>query len=146
MRRTGILLLLLFAVPLLLAGPPCRITVEYFIKGTWRIILCEMTQERLLYRTFSTNDAPPRTRVDRKLKPAEAATLRNFLTTFPLDTLASRHVNPAVQGSIHTVLTISRGGCERKILLYCRRQPDVMRLLGMLNGFLPPELALDIRE
>ena len=144
MRRTNILLLLLFAVSLLQAAPPCRITLEYFIKGTWRIILCEVTPERLLYRTFTINDEPPRTRVDRRLTPAEAAVVRNFLATVPLDKLAPLYTNPAVRGSIHTELTVFYGKTQKKIRLYFRWRPEVMRLLDMLNGFLPPELALGI--
>lgn len=144
MRRTNLLLLLFFAVPLLHAAPPSRITVEYFIKGTWRIILCEVTPERLLYRTFTTNDEPPRTRVDRKLTPAEAAVFRNFLASVPLDKLDPLYADPAVQGSIHTELTVYYGKMQMKIRLYFRWRPEVMRLLDMLNGFLPPELALGI--
>jgi hypothetical protein len=147
MKRTNALLLL-FAVPLALltAAPRSRITVEYFIKGTYRIILCEVTPERLFYRTFSTNDEPPQTKIDRRLNPVEAAVLRQFLASFPLAKLDDRYVNTAVQGSIHTVLTVTAGGVQKKILLYYRRQPDVLRLLTMVNGLLPAELALDIQE
>jgi len=118
------------------------VTLDIFTHGDYKIYMYKINESAIKAVKYSTNNEPPQTFVNRKLKKEETENMRNFLAVFPLDKLKKEYINRRVEGEIHSVYDIRIGRRHKKIMVYFYKQKDLCDLSKEISRLLPAEHGL----
>ncbi len=123
-----------------------HINIKLITHGDNLLYTYDFNQDKIRVIKHSTSDRPDSAIVDRLLKKREKRTLLLFLKTFPLESLKNEYINKGVKGEVHTLFDIQIKNKNLKTKLYFIKQPDIDKLVQLMNRLIPSEHSLELYD